>query len=199
MELIPLGELIGYTAILGGSFDPVHCGHLHIATQVLDKCPVTELHFVPCAKHPFKTDTLHLNYSERCRLLSCAIQAEPRFKLSRADENGSGFTSHMMQKLTRDYPSKHFAFIIGSDNLPSLHKWHDFPWLAANLHFLILPRPDYRLDEANLLPIRASIIPILLSPVSSTDIRKRIVAGDSIKDLVPACIEDDIIQLYGHR
>ena len=199
MEQIPLGVLKGYTAVLGGSFDPFHLGHLHIATQVLAKSEISELIFVPCAKHPFKTDSIHLSYSERCVLIEHAIRNIPGLSLSRADEHGSGFTSHLMQMLFHEHPEKHFVFIIGSDNLRHLDKWHDFPWLCANLHFIILPRPDYSLDEANSLPIRASILPIPLSPISSSDIRHRLTLGESINSLVPACLEDEIIRLYGSQ
>lgn len=196
MELIPISGLKGCTAILGGSFDPIHMGHLHIANQVLDNCEIDELLLVPCAKHPFKTDSIRLSYAERCRLIECAIFNQPRLALSLADESGSGFTSHLMQKLTREHPSKNFAFIIGSDNLANLHKWHDFPWLCANVHFIILPRPEYSLNEANSLPIKASILPIPLSPISSSDIRHRIALGESIRNLVPTCIESELTHLY---
>ncbi|PKN72630.1 MAG: nicotinate (nicotinamide) nucleotide adenylyltransferase [Candidatus Cloacimonetes bacterium HGW-Cloacimonetes-3] len=186
----------GYTAVLGGSFDPIHLGHLHIATQALLLCRLTRVLFVPNGKHHFKADKVRLGYSDRYSLVERAIAHEPHFEVSDADQAGSGYTAHLMQKLSAQNTNTRFAFIIGSDNLPNLDKWFDFPWLAANLHFLVVPRPGYEIPTDILPSIKASLLPIELSPISSTEVKCCIDSGRSISGLVPPSLEEDIIRLY---
>lgn len=194
-----LSELEGCTAVLGGSFDPIHAGHLHIAHQVLLLTKAACVLFVPSGNHHFKADKIRLNYTTRFRLVELAIASEPRFAISRADETGSGYTSHLMQKLFSENPYTRFIFIIGADNLAKLEKWHDFPWLAANLHFLILPRPGFSVQEIKLEGIIATELPIAMSAISSTEIRGRIDRGDSINGMVPETLEKEIVRLYNRQ
>jgi len=198
MKLTEKGELEGVTAILGGSFDPVHLGHLHIAKQIITLSRVAKVLFVPNGKHNFKKDTVLLTFSERLSLIKAAIAGEPRFDVSTADRSGSGYTSELMQKLMSENPETRYVFIIGSDNLGSLHNWHNFTWLQQHVHFLVLPRPGYQLDQLVVSTIKASLLHIELSTVSSSEIRAKIAAGTSIHGLVPESLEHRIVKLYMH-
>ncbi|MDD2228870.1 MAG: nicotinate (nicotinamide) nucleotide adenylyltransferase [Candidatus Cloacimonetes bacterium] len=191
-----LSVLEGCTAVLGGSFDPIHSGHLHIANQVLSLTKVACVLFVPSGNHHFKADKIVLNYAKRFMLVESVIASEPRFAISTADETGSGYTAHLMQKLFAESPQTRFVFIIGADNLAKLEKWYDFPWLAANLLFLILPRPGYEVQDINLHGINAIELPIVRSPISSTEIRRLIARNESIKGMVPEIVEEEIVRLY---
>lgn len=196
MILSDPGNLEGYTAVLGGSFDPIHLGHMHIANQVLKLSSVKQVLFIPNGNHHFKAGKVRLSFSERYALVQRAIANEPRFAVSDADKIGSGYTAHLMRRLFAENPQTPFVFIIGSDNLPKLDKWFDFPWLAANLHFLVLPRPGYEILTDTLPTIKASLLPIELSPISSTEVKRCIDSGKSIRGLVPQSLEEDIIRLY---
>lgn len=196
MKLSDLSELEGLTAILGGSFDPIHNGHLHIARQVMYWTRVSGILFVPNGNHHFKQDKVQLSYAERYNLVKEAIAGEPHFMLSHADRSGSGYTSHLMQKLSAENPGTRYAFIIGADNLEGLSTWYEFEWLAKHVHFLVLPRPGFRIDLELLSPIKASLLPIELSPISSSLIRDKIAHGESITGLVPAKLEEHMIKLY---
>ncbi|OQC35176.1 MAG: putative nicotinate-nucleotide adenylyltransferase [Bacteroidetes bacterium ADurb.Bin041] len=125
-----------------------------------------------------------------------AIKNNPQFAISDADQEGSGYTAHLMQKLKRRYPDVDFSFVIGSDNLKELHLWYDYPYLAKELHFLILPRPGYALLPEVISQLKATVLNIELCPVSATEIRQRIKNRESIKGMVPEELEQEIIQLY---
>lgn len=196
MKYSNLHDLEGMTAILGGSFDPVHLGHLHIAQQVLFWTRVQSVLFVPNGNHHFKQDKVCLSYPDRYSLLKAAIAKQPRMAISPADKSGTGFTSHLMQKLMADNPGTRYGFIIGSDNLANLENWHDFPWLAKHVHFIVLPRPGYQVELPLLSKLRVSLLPIELCPISSTQIKERIAKGKSIRDLVPEHLEQKILELY---
>jgi len=197
MKLYNLNDIEGCTAILGGSFDPIHAGHIHIARQVLYWSRISEVVFVPNGKHHFKSDSVQLSFKQRFNLIKKAIAGESNLGISTADEDGSGYTADFMKQLMHDNPQTRYVFIIGSDNIASLPKWYNFPWLAASLHFLILPRPGYRIDMEVLQTIRATLLPIELSPVSSTEIKRRIANAEDIADLVPSPVYKDILRLYG--
>jgi nicotinate-nucleotide adenylyltransferase len=137
-----------------------------------------------------------LNYCERLSLIKEAISSEPCFDVSTEDKGGTGFTADLMQKLQRKKPETRYVFVIGSDNLGTLQHWHNFTWLQKNTHFLILPRPGYQLDLDMVANIKASVLQIELSPISSTDIRAKIALGESIHGLVPDNLEKRIVQLY---
>ena len=196
MKLSDLRELEGATAILGGSFDPIHNGHLHIAEQVLYWTRITKILFIPNGKHHLKQATVKLSYAERYQLVVSATAYEPRFAVSQADKSGSGYTADLIKKLNAENPEIYYTFIIGADNLPQLDKWFDFSWVAKHIHFLVLPRPGYPIDLQILSQIKASLLPIELSPISSTAIRAKIALGESISGLVPKAIEERVVQLY---
>lgn len=196
MKQPALDVLNGYTAVLGGSFDPIHMGHLQIAKQILSLTSVATILFVPNGKHHFKGNNVHLRFEARFALVQAAIIDEPRFAISAADVGGTGYTAHLLQKLFRENPGTQYAFIIGADNLNTLPKWFDFNWLAEYVHFIVLPRPGCNLEQKILNQLKASVLPSELCPISSTQIRDNIAHGISIKGMVPEHLEQQIVQLY---
>ncbi|MDY0151433.1 MAG: nicotinate (nicotinamide) nucleotide adenylyltransferase [Candidatus Cloacimonas sp.] len=196
MKQPALNVLDGYTAVLGGSFDPIHLGHLQIAKQILHFTGVANILFVPNGKHHFKGNNVRLSFQERYALVQAAIMDEPRFAISTADVGGTGYTAHLLQKLIRENPCTQYTFVLGADNLATLPKWFDFNWLAEYVYFLVLPRPGCNLEPEILNQLKASVLPIELIPISSTQIRDNIAHGISIQGLVPKHLEQHIIQLY---
>lgn len=193
---IPPESLEGYSAILGGSFDPVHNGHLHIAREILRLSPISRVIFMPNKLHHFKPDTGRLDFEKRVKLISKAIKDTSSTELWLEDAQGSGYTADLMKRLYEHYPRYRFCFVVGSDNLQNLKLWYDFDWLQENLHFLIIPRPGEEIDPAFLGSIKYSLLYSDPCEVSSTMVRKRIIANESITDLVPAEIEASIHQYY---
>ena len=193
---LELCSLKGATAVLGGSFDPIHLGHLHLGGQILSRSPIEKVLFVPCGRHNFKKDSLHLDFNHRFNLVKEAIKGYPRFALGEEDRQGSGYSADLMKKLYRQNPATSFVFVLGSDNLPSLPRWHNYAWLKSSVPFLVLPRPGYPVAEEVLVALNAVVLDIEPSPVSATEIRERIWRGETIRGLVPQALESKITELY---
>jgi nicotinate-nucleotide adenylyltransferase len=203
-------SLKGAYALLGGSFDPIHNGHLYVAKEVLSLSPVHKIILIPSFNHNFKGDSIVLDYDSRLALaqeavdhftpLNFAIQTAEDFRTPievwDAERGESGYTSDLIKKLVAQRPEQKFAFIIGADNLQKLPDWQDFHWLKDNLHFIILPRPESTMPCDVLSCINHSILDMPLCPISSSLVRERIARGESITDLVPQGLEDRIRALY---
>jgi nicotinate-nucleotide adenylyltransferase len=203
-------NLKGAYAILGGSFDPIHNGHLYLAKEVLSLSPVHKIILVPSYNHNFKGEGIVLEYDKRLKLAQDAVDhftplhftihpAEdyrPPIEVWDAERGESGYTADLIRKLVAQRPNQRFAFIIGADNLQKLPQWHDFDWLKENLHFIVLPRPESVMPCDVLSLIQHTILDMPLCPVSSSLIRQRIAENKSIRDLVPEGFEQRITELY---
>jgi nicotinate-nucleotide adenylyltransferase len=181
-------------ALLGGSFDPVHNGHLHIAREILDSGAADAVAFLPNARHNFKKDSILLDYAHRYDLVQKVL--EPGMEIWDDDAEDSGFTSDLIKRLLAKYPGRAFLWVIGSDNLASLRNWHDFTWLRKNVRFLIIPRPGYPCDPAALKLIRRKVLKTVPIDISSTMVRERIAEGRDLTGLVPDSIAGLITKLY---
>ena len=186
-------------AILGGSFDPVHLGHLHIANQVLEMGAAQEVWFVPSGNHRFKQSIILLDFDTRVSLINRTIAAEKRFKCLEIDKAGigDGTTYDIMQRLKSTYPQYAFSFLIGMDNLGQLPTWFNYNWLKENVRFLISTRPGYSPDP-NITSQLKDFGYLNCKPmdISSTNIRARLSSGLGIQGLVPHTLLVEITKLY---
>lgn len=189
-------SLEGAYAILGGSFDPIHNGHLGLACQILELSPTKKVVFMPNCKHRFKPSEVRLSFAERCKNIRLALEPYPGFELWLEDSTGSGYTADLMQRLYTLHPDKKFCFVIGSDNLDNLQQWYNYEWLRSNLFFLIIPRPGAELLSPTLSQIRHFVLKTEPIDVSSTQIRRLIRAGKSITGLVPEPMESILTECY---
>jgi len=186
-------------AVLGGSFDPIHLGHLHIANQVLELGAAQEIWFIPSGMHRFKADTILLDFDARKSLIDKSIATEKRFRCLDIDKAGSGdgTTYEIMHKLKAMHPQYSFAFLIGMDNLSQLPTWYNFNWLKENVRFLISARPDYSPDSTIVGQLKDfSYVNCKPLNISSTIIRQRLLNGLSIQGLVPHHLLIEITRLY---
>lgn len=204
------GILTGAYAILGGSFDPIHNGHLYLAKEVLSLSPIHKVILVPSFKHNFKGGSITLDYDSRLALAQEAVDRysplhfinqpaqdfRPPIEVWDAERGESGYSSDLLRKLQELNPGQSFAFIIGADNLENLPNWHEFAWLKDNLHFIVIPRPDSNMPCDVLSQIGYTILKMPLCDISSSKIRSRIKAGKSISGLVPEELELRIRDLY---
>lgn len=115
------------------------------------------------------------------------------------DEEGSGFTDDLLRKVYALYPGIRFCFVIGSDNLAKLPKWHHYAWLTENCHFLLINRPGYEMPRDILSQIRHTVLETPLSEISSTLVRNRISQGKDIDDLVPERLQNAIYLNYAAK
>ncbi len=166
--------------------------------QLLKLTPISKAVYVPNDRHGFK-DAALLDFGQRMGLIRCAIKDHDRLECWDADSSifGSGWTDELMQRLRVLHPDAYFCLVTGADNLSSLTRWHNFAWLAENVHFIIVPRAGHGDDHQILSRIRHSWVGMPLVIVSSSEIRSRVKKGKSITGMVPASIEMDIIRFYG--
>lgn len=194
MTTVPSISTRGHYAILGGAFDPVHAGHLNIAIHLQRMEYISAVVFVPVRNHNFKGNSITLDWESRYSLIERIL--EPGMLIWDCDSNATGYTSDLMKGLRQDHPDKSFLFVIGADNIQGLPGWHDASWLRDNTRFLAVCRPGYPTVDAMPRGFDITFAEIPPMEVSSTDIRKRIAAGQSISGLVPESIEAEVTRLY---
>lgn len=185
--------------LLGGSFNPVHNGHLIMAETAMKKMNLDEIWFIPVSNHPLKSNHDLLDYNIRIELLNLVLKEMPYFRVFdfKASENSPDYTDIMMMKLYRDFPQLEFFFLIGADLLTEMPRWHNYEWLLNNVNFVIFNRPGKEIEH-ELLKIKNHII-LEMPPqnISSSDIRNQIRQGKDISSLVPEVILVRLKSLFG--
>ncbi len=190
-------------ALLGGSFDPVHLGHLHLAREALGRLALTEVRFLPAYVPPHKRDRALLPIDDRLLLLDAALRDEPAFVVDprEARRGRACYTFDTLTELRAELGSEaEVMFLIGGDSLRDLPKWYRAPDLVRTFTLVTVPRdPDVDVERL-LAPVRLKfpadlveklrrfVLPVEPLPVSSTEIRARVRDGRPIDDLVPAAV-----------
>jgi nicotinate-nucleotide adenylyltransferase len=191
--------------VFGGTFDPIHIGHLVSAEEVRVKLELERVVFVPARLPPHKLDHVVSPVEHRLTMVELAIASNPHFAVSRVDIDRSGpsYTVDTIELLRDAWgPDVEIYFIMGSDSLLDILTWHEPMRLIKLCHFAVVSRPGYQvdLDELDaLLPGVASRVQMLKAPelaISSTDIQRRVQEGLPIKYQVPEAVEDYI---YEHK
>lgn len=189
--------------VLGGTFDPIHIGHLVSAEEVRVELGLERVVFVPARLPPHKLDHTVSPVEDRLAMVELAIASNPHFAVSRVDIDrfGPSYTVDSIELLRDEWgPGVEIYFIMGSDSLLDILTWHNPRRLIRLCRFAVVSRPGYQvdLDELDaLLPGMASRVQILNAPelaISSTDIQRRVREGLSIKYQVPEAVEDYIYQ-----
>jgi len=191
--------------VLGGTFDPIHIGHLVSAEEVWMELELERVVFIPAGLPPHKLDHAMSPVEHRLAMVELAIASNPHFAVSKVDVDRSGpcYTVDTIELLRDEWgPSVEIYFIMGSDSLLDILTWHNPRRLIRLCHFAVVSRPGYQvdLDELDaLLPGLASRVQMLNAPelaISATDIQRRVREGLSIKYQVPEAVEDYI---YRHK
>ena len=189
------------TILFGGSFDPVHWGHLHSARAAMRELSATSVLFIPAHVSPHKTAGAKSGAEDRLNMLRLAIVNEPGFAISELElrRPPPSYTWETVRTLFKMRTGEEFVFLIGADQLSAFHKWKHVNELIKVVRFAILPRPGWEMPIA--VPMGRSremwrkFCPLHTadSPISSTDIRQRVANGQSIDALVPAAVRDYIV------
>ena len=131
--------------ILGGSFDPVHIGHISLARDIINIKKLDGILFIPSYTHPFKKKQTITTFDNRIEMLRLATDNEPNFIIStiERDEDLSGFTIDTIKALKKAYPDTEFYFIIGADNLDQLDSWHQPDEILKEVTLLSGNRPKF--------------------------------------------------------
>ena len=174
--------------IYGGTFDPVHHGHLLLARDVLEQLRFDAILFVPCAQSPFKNRKPRVTDAQRLAMLRLALKGNARFWLTRSelDRPAPSYAIDTAQEIRESFPRAELFWLIGADQLADLDRWHRAEELRELVTFVLLPRQD---DHAAAVPPGVLSLP---QPrrvdISATEIRHRVKSRQPIDHLVPAPI-----------
>jgi nicotinate-nucleotide adenylyltransferase len=175
--------------IYGGTFDPVHHGHLLLARDALEQLKLDTVLFVPCALSPFKSRKPHVADTQRVAMLHLALKSNPRFWLTRCelDRPAPSYAYDTALEIGEAFPRAKLFWLIGADQLAALDQWHRADELCHLVKFVLLPRGD--LTHGHVRPKDLLSLP---QPrrvdISATEIRLRVKSRLPIDHLVPAPI-----------
>ena len=184
--------------VFGGSFDPIHHGHLLVAQAVVEALGLDELRFVPAREQPFKIGRHAAPAETRARMVALAITGEARFRLERAelDRAGPSYTVDTLRALHLREPDQEFALLIGADAARELPTWHQSDALPGLATLVVFARPGVALPSLP-WPVRGVTVPRV--DISATEIRRRVAEGRPIRYWVPdpvaECIAADRLYL----
>ena len=208
-------KLIG---ILGGTFDPIHNGHLALATNVLNTLFLDEIRFIPCAIPPHR-NTPVASIKQRIAMVKLAIQNNPKFILDTRETKRSGksYTIDTLKSLRQDFPSSLLCLIIGFDELAIFDTWYQWSDILNTCHLIVVSRPEQHKalnttietflkehqtkNKSDLIKNSHGIIfEITIEPthISATEIRKKLSNNEKITHELPQAVYQYIIdnQLY---
>ncbi|HYE29893.1 MAG TPA: nicotinate (nicotinamide) nucleotide adenylyltransferase [Methylomirabilota bacterium] len=175
--------------LYGGSFDPVHLGHLLVARAALEEAHLHRLHFIPAAQSPFKPGRQVAPAEVRLRMLRLALAGETRCVVDEQEilRGGISYTIDTVRAYRTQWPQAEFYYLIGADHVPLLPKWRQSEELAAQLKFLVIPRPGETMAEfpAPFHGVYLKGVPIGLS---SSMVRERVHNGQAIDHLTPKAV-----------
>ena len=174
--------------IFGGSFDPIHVGHLILARDVLEQTELDEILFIPASQAPLRQHAPLASGSDRLDLVRAAITGESAFHVSdvELEAGGDSYTVDTINSLRTERPDECFSLIIGADQFEQLSCWHRVEELIELTEFICLERPDTVLKApAELENLRWRSIKARPLGVSSTEIRDRLRNGLSVQHFLP--------------
>jgi nicotinate-nucleotide adenylyltransferase len=179
------------TGVLGGSFDPVHIGHLIVAEAAADALSLDRVLFVPAHSQPFKTEGHAASPSDRVEMLRLAIADNARFVLDtrEVDRGGTSYTSVTLRELSNEDPSDELLLMVGADAARDLPQWHEADEIARMAKVVVLSRPG---ESQPALTYSAINVTVPAIDVSATQVRKRLSQGRSARYLVPQAVQDYI-------
>ncbi|MFD0715041.1 nicotinate-nucleotide adenylyltransferase [Paenibacillus sp. GCM10027626] len=176
--------------LMGGTFDPIHYGHLLAAETAREACGLNEVWFIPSFVPPLKDHQPGADGEARLEMVYRAIDFQPHFRAMdiELERGGTSYSIDTVEALQQLYPGREFSYIIGSDRVNDLAKWHQIEKLAGLVHFIGVERPGEKIDVSSLpayIRERLTVIDMPLIDISSTAIRQRRAAGKSVRFLVP--------------
>jgi nicotinate-nucleotide adenylyltransferase len=198
--------------IFGGTFDPVHMGHLILAEQCRDQAGLDQVWFMPSAHPPHKSDKPITRFEQRCEMIELAIAGHPAFRVERIEKElpPPSYTAETLAELHRRHPDNEFFLLMGSDSLPDLPGWYEPRRVIAQAGLVVVPRPGVMLWTAERLAtalavdvatVRLRFVACPMIEIASRELRRAMADGLSIRYLVPRAVEEYIRdrKLYATR
>jgi nicotinate-nucleotide adenylyltransferase len=187
--------------IFGGTFDPVHMGHLILAEQAREQGRLDEIWFLPAPRPPQKDGQTITRFDARVEMLALAIAGNPTFKIDEIEKERTGpsYTVDTLAELRKRHPAHSFALLIGGDSLADFPTWRDPVGIIKQARLLVMVRPGVtvlssaelaqRLGLPDGAPLSLDLVQAPLIDVASRDIRRRVSEGRSIRYLLPRAVE----------
>jgi len=187
--------------VFGGTFDPVHLGHLILAEQCREQGRLDRVLFVPSARPPHKQNHPVTPFRQRVEMLQLATAGHPAFRIDEREDNrpGPSYTVDTLEELRQSQPGAEWFLLVGSDTLVEMAEWHDPPGIVRRAGLLVMARGDERIPSAD--ELRAALklpagervaLEVIETPrieIASRDLRRRAALGRSLRYLVPPAVE----------
>lgn len=192
--------------VFGGSFDPVHLGHLLLAEQCLEAAGLDQIRFIPADVPPHKQDWVLSPAKDRLQMLRLAIGGNERFEVEACeiDRGGISYTVDTLEQLTARQPGAELFLLMGADSLDEFHTWKDPARICQLALPLVVERPGFEpvdlaklsafADEQKLAAIRSVSFASRRIDLSSTEIRERVAMQQSIRYQTPRAVEQFIAE-----
>lgn len=187
--------------VFGGTFDPVHLGHLILAEQCREQAGLERVLFVPSARPPHKFDKEMSSFAQRVEMLALAIAGHAAFAVDELEKDrpGPSFTADTLRQIKDRAPDDELYLLLGADALNDLPMWHDPRRIAALAVLLVVARPGSVVPSSEAIRARLSLpqqaplgIQVVQAPaidIASRDLRHRAAEGKSLRYLVPRAVE----------
>lgn len=179
--------------ILGGTFNPIHIGHLILAEEIREKLELDRIIFVPTFMPPHKNNSDIAPARDRHKMIKAAIKGNKHFLVSGIEikRKGSSYTIDTIRELKKVYPADELYFITGSDLLKYLDAWKDLSEILKQVKFVVATRPGYPLEK---IPAYISTVSIRAVDVSGFEVRQAIKENKSFRYLVPEAVYSYIVK-----
>lgn len=181
------------TALFGGTFNPLHNGHLAIAQSVLEQGLADEVWILITPCNPWKKDQALLDDRLRYDMVSQAVKemdgvraSDYEFKLDKPS-----YTANTLRRISADYPDREFILTIGADNWVKFHNWREADFILKNYPIIVYPRQGYPIENVS---GNVTLLDCPLMDISSTQIRQMVQDGTPINELVPASVARTILE-----
>jgi nicotinate-nucleotide adenylyltransferase len=191
-------------ALFGGTFDPIHRGHLAIAKAAADAFRLDTVLFAPVGVQPLKLDATPTCFADRLAMATLACALDPRFAVTNLDapnpDRAPNYTIDTIALLQTQMPGSILFVLVGADSFLNLRRWHQPDRLLTSADWIVVSRPGFSLDDLsplNLTPAEQTRVHLLNGvheDVSATDLRHRLHHGDPCDDLLPPNVLDYIRQ-----
>lgn len=179
--------------LFGGSFDPVHHGHLIAAMVAREALGLDEVWFVPAAAQPFKTGGHAASAADRVAMLRLAVAGQPGLTLEscEVEREGPSYTVDTLRTLEGRQPGHRFILLLGADAAADFPRWREPEEIARRAQVAVLARPGHAVPSA---PWVSAVVPVPALEISATDLRRRVADGRSIRYFVPDAVATYVAQ-----
>lgn len=179
--------------LYGGSFDPIHTGHVLVGQAAIEELQLTRLFFIPAARSPFKPEQQPAPCEQRLAMARLALAGRVDCEVDDVEiqRGGTSFTVDTVRYFAQRFPNTKLFYLIGADNVATLPKWRSPEELADLAEFLVIPRPG-ETPAPIPAPFRGQYLKGFPFGVSASQIRARVKAGQTVEQLVPAPVAEAI-------